>query len=55
MDSREEERKGSGVAVAAATSGVSTPGMNLRNLVSREYFGHKKKVTPLCVPAILLR
>ncbi|TVU09048.1 hypothetical protein EJB05_42488 [Eragrostis curvula] len=44
MESREEERKGSGGAVAAAAAGVSTPGMNLRNLVSREYYGHKKKV-----------
>ncbi|GJN34252.1 hypothetical protein PR202_gb22899 [Eleusine coracana subsp. coracana] len=46
MESREEERKGSGgaVAAAAAAAGVSTPGMNLKNHVSREYYGHKKKV-----------
>jgi hypothetical protein len=46
---REEERKGNG-ATTTAVAGISTPGMNLKNLVSREYFGHKKKVTPLCVP-----
>jgi THO complex subunit 3 len=50
MESREEERKGSGGSFAA----ISTPGMNLKNLVSREYFGHKKKVNLLCVLAILL-
>ena len=45
MESREEERKGSGGAAAtAAAARVTTPGMNLRNLVSREYYGHKKKV-----------
>ncbi|ONM54084.1 THO complex subunit 3 [Zea mays] len=41
MESREEERKGSG---GAAAGGGSTPGANLRDLVSREYYGHKKKV-----------
>ncbi|XP_062193814.1 THO complex subunit 3-like [Phragmites australis] len=45
MEGKEEERKGSGGAGATpATAGASTPGMNLRNLVSREYYGHKKKV-----------
>jgi THO complex subunit 3 len=44
MESREEERKGSG---GAAAGGGSTPGANLRDLVSREYYGHKKKVIPL--------
>lgn len=50
MDSREEERKGSGGAAAAG--GGSTPGANLKDLVSREYYGHKKKVTPLNASAI---
>ena len=44
MENREEERKGSG---GAAAGGGSAPGANLRDLVSREYYGHKKKVTPL--------
>ena len=43
MEGREEERKGSGGAAAA----VSAPGANLKDLVSREYYGHKKKVRPL--------
>ncbi|KAJ1277909.1 hypothetical protein BS78_04G038900 [Paspalum vaginatum] len=41
MESREEERKGSGAAAAAA---VSTPGANLMDIVSREYYGHKKSL-----------
>lgn len=49
MENREEERKGSG---GAAAGGGSTPGANLRDLVSREYYGHKKKVTPLNASAI---
>ena len=49
MEKREEERKGSG---GAAGTGGSTPGANLRDLVSREYYGHKKKVTPLNASAI---
>ncbi|KAL6592433.1 hypothetical protein ACP70R_049486 [Stipagrostis hirtigluma subsp. patula] len=44
MEGREEERKGGGGGGAAATAGATTPGMNLKNLVSREYYGHKKKV-----------
>jgi len=46
MEGREEERKGSGGAAAA----VSAPGANLKDLVSREYYGHKKKVRPLTPP-----
>ena len=49
MEKREEERKGSG---GAAAGGGSAPGANLRDLVSREYYGHKKKVTPLNASAI---
>jgi hypothetical protein len=46
MEGREEERKGSG----GAATGVSTPGANLKDLVSREYYGHKKKVRSLTPP-----
>uniref|UniRef100_A0A0E0QPD8 Anaphase-promoting complex subunit 4-like WD40 domain-containing protein n=1 Tax=Oryza rufipogon TaxID=4529 RepID=A0A0E0QPD8_ORYRU len=38
MEGKEEDRRRGG------GGGSSTPGMNLKNLVSREYFGHKKKV-----------
>uniref|UniRef100_A0A0D9XC81 Anaphase-promoting complex subunit 4-like WD40 domain-containing protein n=1 Tax=Leersia perrieri TaxID=77586 RepID=A0A0D9XC81_9ORYZ len=37
MEGKEDDRRRGG-------GGSSTPGMNLKNLVSREYFGHKKKV-----------
>uniref|UniRef100_A0A0E0EQI2 Uncharacterized protein n=1 Tax=Oryza meridionalis TaxID=40149 RepID=A0A0E0EQI2_9ORYZ len=38
MEGKEDDRRRGG------GGGSSTPGMNLKNLVSREYFGHKKKV-----------
>ncbi|KAL6838989.1 hypothetical protein ACP4OV_031216 [Aristida adscensionis] len=41
MEGRDDDRRGGGGGGAGA---VSTPGMNLKNLVSREYYGHKKKV-----------
>lgn len=49
MEGKEEDRRRGG------GGGSSTPGMNLKNLVSREYFGHKKKVTFSIPPSPILR
>ena len=46
MEGREEERKG----ISGGGAAVSAPGANLKDLVSREYYGHKKKVRPLTPP-----
>ena len=48
MEGREEERKG--ISGGGGGGAVSAPGANLKDLVSREYYGHKKKVRPLTPP-----
>uniref|UniRef100_A0ACD5XQX0 Uncharacterized protein n=1 Tax=Avena sativa TaxID=4498 RepID=A0ACD5XQX0_AVESA len=40
MEGREDDKKGGG----AAAAGSSAPGSRFKNLVSREYYSHKKKV-----------
>ena len=49
MEGREDDKKG-----GAAAAGSSAPGSKFKNLVSREYYSHKKKV-PLHAPPTLVR
>jgi hypothetical protein len=48
MEGREDDKKG------GAAAGSSAPGSRFKNLVSREYYSHKKKVPPRRPPTLVL-
>jgi hypothetical protein len=48
MEGREDDKKG------GAAAGSSAPGSRFKNLVSREYYSHKKKVLSTPPPRLTL-
>jgi hypothetical protein len=50
MEAREDDKKGGGGAAAS-----SAPGSRFKNLVSREYYSHKKKVPPHAPTLVISR